>query len=139
MACETLAKLRQRVPAAGLAGVTCCASPPGPPVESSPVLNRGVLAPLGRVSAPGHAEVPPCGGVYLRPRSEQRGPELGQDGQVNVQIDSGQPPHPQRSISPLVLQPAKLALHRSALRSPEPDEQGGSDLVDGGGQVELSS
>jgi len=40
---------------------------------------------------------------------------LGQDGQVNVQPDPVDAPHPEREHRPLVLQDAELALHRAAL------------------------
>lgn len=41
---------------------------------------------------------------------EQRGGECGEHGQVHMEPDALDAPHPQRGHAPLVLQPAKLAL-----------------------------
>jgi hypothetical protein len=57
-----------------------------------------------------------CGAGYpTRPGDQQRGGELGEDGQVYVQLHPDQSPHPQREHRPLVLQVPELPLDRTAL------------------------
>jgi hypothetical protein len=101
---QNLAKPRQRVPAAGCASVLCRASPPQAPRFGSPPSPAGGSASPGRISAVRARRSPHLlTGVewaVLRSRGEQRGGELGQDGQIHVQPDPGQPPHPQREHRP---------------------------------------